>query len=71
MLWISSIMHFLVRSLYVLALQDFCTGLVQGTLKPYFKSQTIPDNVSSYKPLLVLFRFCITNQYLRDYIILI
>ncbi|KAG6425920.1 hypothetical protein SASPL_110129 [Salvia splendens] len=25
-------------------LQEFCTGLVQGTLKPYYKSQTIPDN---------------------------
>ncbi|XP_042024559.1 protein disulfide isomerase-like 1-6 [Salvia splendens] len=25
-------------------IEEFCTGLVQGTLKPYFKSQTIPDN---------------------------
>ncbi|XP_047962085.1 protein disulfide isomerase-like 1-6 [Salvia hispanica] len=25
-------------------IEEFCTGLVQGTLKPYYKSQTIPDN---------------------------
>ncbi|XP_057773063.1 protein disulfide isomerase-like 1-6 isoform X2 [Salvia miltiorrhiza] len=25
-------------------IEEFCTGLVQGTLKPFYKSQTIPDN---------------------------
>ncbi|PIN02415.1 Protein disulfide isomerase (prolyl 4-hydroxylase beta subunit) [Handroanthus impetiginosus] len=25
-------------------IEDFCTGLLQGTLSPYYKSQPIPDN---------------------------
>ncbi|GAB2293534.1 protein disulfide isomerase-like [Dionaea muscipula] len=28
-------------------IEEFCSGLLQGTLAPYFKSQPVPDNVSA------------------------
>ncbi|XP_024168643.2 protein disulfide isomerase-like 1-6 [Rosa chinensis] len=31
-------------------IEEFCSGLLHGTLSPYFKSQAIPNNVSSFFP---------------------